>query len=268
VRQGTGIWNRMNARVKIAALLLGLGIAGAGATASQAEFVQTGKLLVSFDAGLKPSTLPRDQLVPVKVGFKGTFENLDASDTPALKTMVVKLSRGGKINAKGLPACSETRLQGLTTSEALAACAKAKIGEGVVDTAFRFPDGERARSEAKLLLFNAPQGILMHLYTSEPLKGTFLVPMSIHRGSGAFGTVLRARFPTIAAGYGYLTGFEMVIDRSFSHGGKRQNYVEASCPAPPGFNKVSFELARVTYSFRNGVTVKNAALRSCKVRGG
>jgi len=254
---------RLGASLACLVALLILGVA-----ASRAEFVQTGKLLVSFEAGLKPSALPRDRLVPVKVGFKGTFENLDASDTPALRTMVVKLSRGGKINARGLPSCAEARLQGLSSSQALAACGQAKIGEGTVDSAFRFPDGKRARSEAKLLLFNAPKGILMHLYTTEPLKGTFLVPMSIHRGSGAFGTVLKARFPTIAAGYGYLTGFEMVIDRSFSYRGERQSYVEASCPAPPGFNKVAFELARVTYSFRDGVTVKNAAIRSCRVRGG
>jgi hypothetical protein len=234
---------------------------------ANADSVQTGKLLVSFDAGLKPSTLPRDRLVPVKVGFKGTFENLDASDTPPLRTMLVRLSRGGRIDSEGLPSCSEARLRGLNSSEALRLCAKAQIGEGTVSSAFRFPDGKRARAKAKLLLFNAPQGILMHLYTTEPLKGTFLVPMTVHRGSGAFGTVLRARFPAIAAGYGYLTGFEMVIHRTFTHRGKRRSYVVASCPAPSEFNRVAFELARVTYTFENGLKVRNAALRSCAVRG-
>jgi hypothetical protein len=238
-----------------------------GATASQADYVQSGKLLVSFEAGLAPSTLPRDQLVPVKVGFKGTFENLDASDTPALKRMVVRLSRGGQIISRGLPSCSEAKLTGLTSAEALRVCARAKIGEGTVSSAFRFSDGERARAKAELLLFNAPGGILMHVYATEPLKGTFLVPMSIHRGSGAFGTVLTARFPKIAAGYGYLTGFEMVIERSFTYRGERQGFVVASCPAPAGFNRVAFELARVTYSFVGGVQVRNTALGSCRVRG-
>jgi hypothetical protein len=258
----------MSGRSKTAALLAtAAALLGIGAVASQAEFVQSGNLLVSFDAGLSPSKLPRDRLVPAKVGFKGSFENLDASDTPALDTMLVKLSRGGQIDSTGLPSCSEGRLQGLSSSQALEACAKAKVGQGTVTSAFRFPDGERARSKAKLLLFNAPRGILMHLYTTEPLEGTFLVPMSIHRGSGAFGTVLRARFPKIAAGYGYLTGFQMVIQRSFSYRGERRSYVLASCPAPKGFNRVAFELARVTYSFRTGVKVRNAALRSCTVRG-
>ncbi len=252
---------------KLLAGALLVSVVALGAATSQAEFVQTGNLLVSFDAGLKPSKLPRSKLVPVKVGFKGTFENLDASDTPALDTMVVKLSRGGQINSKGLPRCIEERVQGLNTQEALSVCGQAQIGSGTASSAFRFPDGQRVRSKAKMLLFNAPNGILMHVYTTEPLKGTFLVPMSIHRGQGAFGTVLRARFPKIASGYGYLTGFEMVIQRTFSYRGQRQSYVLASCPAPPGFKKVSFELARVTYAFRTGVKVRNAAIRTCTAKG-
>lgn len=259
----------MRKRAKATALLGALtALLALGAGISQAGFVQTGKLLVSFDAGLAPTALPRDHLVPVKVGFKGTFENLDASDTPALQTMVVRLSRGGQINSKGMPTCPEVRLAGLDSEDALGICGDAKIGEGTVSTAFRFPDGVRARSKAKLLLFNTTKGIVMHLHTTEPLEGTFLVPMSVRKGSGAFATVLRARFPRIAAGYGYLTGFQMVIQRNFTYQGQRQGYVLASCPAPPGFNGVTFELARVTYNFHNGVSVRNSALRSCKVRGG
>lgn len=257
----------MTKRAKLAALTLVVVLATAFATASQAEFVQSDGLLVSFDAGLKPSALPRSELAPVKVGFKGSFENLDASDTPALDTMVVKLSRGGVINSKGLPTCPEARVRGLNNQEALKVCASAQIGSGTVTSAFRFPDGKRVRSKAQMLLFNAPYGILMHVYTTDPLKGTFLVPMSLHKGTGGFTTVLKAKFPRIAAGYGYLTGFQMVIDRTFTYRGRKQSYVLASCPAPPDLNKVSFELARVTYIFRTGLRLQNAAIRSCTATG-
>ena len=242
---------RLRLLFSAAALALALSLA----TAAQAEFAQVGKLLVSFDAGLSPTKLPRDRQVPVKVGFKGTFENLDASDTPALQTMTVKLASGGEIDKKGVPTCVEHRLAGLDSDEALAICGRAKVGEGTVSSAFRFPDGERARSKARLLLFNTSRGILMHLYATSPLEGTFLVPMSLHRSHGAFGTVLRAHFPRIAAGYGYLTGYQMVIDR--------RGYVKASCPAPPGFSKLLFEMAHATYLFRNGVKVENSAFRTC-----
>jgi hypothetical protein len=250
----------------LATLVAAVAVLAAIATA-QAGFVQSGKLLVSFEAGLKPTTLPRDSLVPAKAGFRGSFENLDASDTPALNTMTVQLARGGRIDSTGLPRCSEHRLRGRTSAEALQACRPALVGEGTVRSAVRFPDGHRLRSNSKLLLFNARGEIIMHVYTTKPLRGTFLVPMKVQRGSGAFGTVLKAKFPRIAAGYGYLTGFEMVIDRSYRRDGVRHGFVEAGCPAPAGFNKVAFELAKVTYRFRNGITVKDGVIANCRVEG-
>lgn len=263
-----GTWRKTVWYQKIAALVAVLLLCGAFVATSGASFVQVGKLLVSFDAGLAPTKLPRDRLAPVKVGFKGTFENLDASDTPALRTMEVKLSRGGTINSKGLPRCPQRKLENLDSSEAQRACAAARVGSGTVSSAFRFPDGKRARSKARMLLFNAPGGILMHIHTTEPLEGTFLIPMKLRKGSGGFGTILVARFPEIAAGYGYLTGFQMVIQRSFTHRGKRQSYVEASCPAPRDLNGVSFELAKVAYRFVEGPAVRTGVVGRCKVKGG
>lgn len=252
--------------LKVVGPLVGLVVAATLAAISQAAFTQVDELLVSFDAGLAPTKLPRDRLVPVKVGFRGTFENLDASDTPALRTMEVRLSRGGTINARGLPRCPPRRLERLSSSEARRACGPAQVGTGTVSSAFRFPDGKRARSTAKMLLFNAPGGILMHVHATEPLEGTFLVPMKLRRGSGAFATVLEARFPKIAAGYGYLTGFEMLIQRSFTRRGERQSFVEASCPAPKGLNRVFFELARATYRFVEGPPVRIGVIGSCRVK--
>lgn len=234
---------------------------------ARAEYVQTGKLLVAFEAGMAPTKLPRDRAEPVKVGLKGSFENLDASDTPALDTMVVRLSRGGRIESRGLPRCRAGSLRGRTSEEAMKRCGSALIGRGQIESALRFPDGRRSRSTSRLLLFNVAGGILMHVYTAAPLRGTFLVPMRIEHGSGAFGTVLRAKFPHIASGYGYLTGFSMRIWRRYSHRGVARSYVMASCPAPAGYPRVSFELARVTYRFRNGVTVNAGTIGSCQVKG-
>ena len=250
-------------RTFVAAALL----AAAAATLAHAEFIQQGRLLVSFDAGVSPTKLPRRGTAPIKVGFRGTFENLDASDTPALRTMEVRLSRGGRIDARRLARCPRARVGNLTGAGALRACRAALVGRGHIDTAFRFPDGRRGRAKGSLYLFNAAGGILMHVHTTQPLEGTFLIPMRVSRTGGAFATVLRARFPRLAAGYGYLTGFRMVIERRYTYKGKRLSYAVAGCPAPAGFRKVAFELARVTYRFEGGITVRNSAIRSCTAKG-
>ena len=227
--------------------------------------MQEGKLLVSFDAEIAPAKLPRDSLVAVKVGFAASFENLDGSDVPALKTMTLRLTKGGVVEAGGLPRCQRSRLAQLSTEDALSACGDAQVGKGIVTTAVRFPDGRRLRSKAGLLLFNAGRDILMHIYTTKPVEGTFVIPLRLRKSSGLFGTVLQARFPRISAGYGYLTGIRMTLSRTYRDRGQRRSYLLASCPAPKGLNRISFELARVEFAFRGGLRVFNSTLNQCRV---
>jgi hypothetical protein len=232
---------------------------------AQADYVQQGKLLVYFDAGIKPKTLPREELRPVKVGFIGSFENLDGSDVPALKTMTLQLAKGGVVQSAGLDRCTKRRLIQRTSASALSACRAALVGQGFVTTAVRFPDGRRLRSKADLLLFNAGNQILMHIYTTKPLEGTFVIPLHIQKRRS--GTLLSARFPRLAAGYGYLTGFRMTLSRTYSHRGERRSYLQAACTAPKGLNRVAFELAKVQFGFAGGIKVENSSLNVCRVGG-
>jgi hypothetical protein len=252
---------------KLAVLACLAAIGALVGTVAQADYVQHGKLLVYFDAGIKPKALPRDELRPVKVGFIGSFENLDGSDVPALKTMTLQLAKGGVVQSTGLARCSKARLVQQTTESAIAECRDALVGSGEVSTAVRFPDGRRLRAKSKLLLFNSSRDILMHIYTTEPLEGTFIIPLHIHKSRGPFGTVLSARVPRLAAGYGYLTGFRMTMSRLYRYRGQKRSYLLASCAAPKGLNRVAFELARVDFRFAGGVKVSNSSLNVCRVAG-
>lgn len=252
---------------KLTALVCGAALCTVASGVAQADYVQQGKLLVYFDAGIKPKTLPRNELRPVKVGFIGSFENLDGSDVPPLKTMTLELAKGGVVQSDGLARCPKPRIAQRTTSSARAACREALVGQGYVTTAVRFPDGKRLRSRSSLLLFNAGSDILMHVYATEPAETTFIIPLRIRKTNGKFGTVLTARFPRLAAGYGYLTGFRMTLFRVYRHGGAKRSFLQASCAAPSGLNRVAFELARVRFRFAGGVKVENSSLNVCRVGG-
>lgn len=230
-------------------------------------FTQRGKLLSSLSARIAPSRLPRSGLRPVSLSFGSTFERLDGSDVPGLSSMTLKLARGGVLNARGLPRCNRARLAQRSTAKALAACRAALVGKGTVETALRFPEGRRSRSTARLLIFNARGGLLMHVYATEPVEGTFIVPLRVSKAKGRFGTVLHAKFPKIAAGFGQVSGFQMTLKRSFRHKGKRRSYLLAGCPAPRGLNRVAFELARVTYRFRGAPAIRNSTINSCRAVG-
>jgi hypothetical protein len=255
----------MKARFSRRLTALGVAVTMLLTAIASADYVQQEKLLVFFDAGIAPTTLPRDQLKPVKVGFIGSFEHLEGKDVPALQTMTLRLAEGGVIENRGLPRCSKARLAQRSTAAALAACRGALVGEGTVSSAIRFPDGKRQRYSAPLLLFNGGGKILMHIYTTDPLEGTFVIPLQIQKTGGRFGTTLFARFPRLAAGYGYLTGFRMTLRRTYRAQGKRRSYLLAACAAPKGLNKVSFELARVEFRFEGGTRIENASLNRCKV---
>jgi len=231
----------------------------------RAFFAQSGRFLSSLGASIAPAALPRDRPRPVSLRLSSSFENLDGSDIPALKTMTLRLAGGGVVQSAGLPRCRREQLAQRSAAQALAACRGALVGRGTVDTALRFPEGARQRSSASLLLFNAPGGILMHVYTRSPLQGAFVIPFRISHPRGGSATVLRARFPRIATGYGHLTGFQMKIHRTYSAGGARRSYLLASCPAPPGFDRVAFELARVDYRFRGGLRIRNSTFNTCRV---
>jgi hypothetical protein len=235
--------------------------------AERSFFVQEGRFLSSLAAKIAPTKLPRRGTRPVSLRFGATFENLDGSDIPGLKTMTLKLARGGVLNARGLPRCTRAKLAQRNSSLALAACRPALVGKGTVSTALRFPEGRRSRATARLLLFNARGGLLMHIYTTQPLEGTFIVPLKVSSAKGRFGTVLRARFPRLAAGFGQVTGFEMTLQRSFRFAGKKRSYLLAGCPAPRGLNRVSFELAQVDFRFQAGLRIRNSTINTCRATG-
>ncbi|MEX2448682.1 MAG: Ig-like domain repeat protein [Solirubrobacterales bacterium] len=231
-------------------------------------FAQAGKLLSSFEAQIAPTKLPRKRLAPVSLRFASAFENLDGTDTPELRSMTLKLAKGGVVQSRGLPRCRMPQLRFATSSAALGACRRAKVGEGAVTTALRFPEGSRIRFEAKLLLFNAAGNrVLMHIHARRPVATTIVVPIEIR--SGARGTVLHARFPKIAGGNGFLTGFRMKLERTYRHRGKRRSYLAARCPIPSGagLRRIAFQLGRISYRFGDGRTLRNSSFNTCSVRG-
>ncbi len=237
--------------------------------AARTFFVQQGRFLSSLSAEISPTALPREGLRPVSMRFASTFENLDGSDIPALRTMKLRLARGGVVQSEGLPRCGPRQLELRSSEQALKACGGALVGRGSVSTAVRFPEGARLRSKAKLLLFNAGNRVLMHIHATDPVEGIFVVPLRISKASGRFGTVLSATFPRIAADFGQVTGFEMELERTYRHAGKRRSYLLGGCPIPraAGLNRLNFELAKVEYRFDGGMTIRNSTLNVCRALG-
>jgi hypothetical protein len=251
--------------IALAALVLGLAIP------ARAEFSQQGRLIVAFDAGLAPKTLPRSTPEPVAVRVAGDVRTAKGAPLPQLRTIAVAINRAGRLYDRGLPSCRLAAIQPATEAGARSLCHRAIVGTGHVALSVRLENQEPFAVKANLLAFNGPRRhgrklILAQVYAQDP-PGAFVLTFTLKRKGGLFGTVMSTTLPPSAQGWAYLTHFDMTLDRRYRYHGKARSYVSAACTAPDGFPGAVFPLAKATYGFDNGQRLTTTVVRSCRVGG-
>jgi len=252
-------------------LLAGLVLTLALATSAIAEVAQKQGVRVSVSASLAPNKLPRTGTAPVAVSFAGEIKPTSPTAVPQLASLAVAINSHGKLLTNGLPRCRLGHINPSTTQEALAACKSSLVGEGSFSADVRLPEQSPFPSAGKVLAFNARyQGkpaIFAHIYGTEPVPTSYVLPFLIKSTKGTYGTVLEAQLPRVTGEWGFVTGISMALNRTFSFHGKKQSYLSAGCPAPKGFPGVSFPLAKTTFAFEGGLKLSSVLNRSCKVAG-
>jgi hypothetical protein len=147
------------------------------------------------------------------------------------------------VNAKGLPACPRGRLEASTSKGAEKACPDAIVGSGEGEVEVAFPEQSPFSAKGPILLFNGGvRGgttlLFVHTYVAVPTPTAVTVAVKItriHRGHYGLNTVIQV--PPIAGGAGSVTRFKLTIDRKFTHEGRGQSYLTASCPTGRNFVK-------------------------------
>lgn len=258
----------MRAAGPIAVVLV---LAAGGSAAAQADRVQEGNLLVSFDGGIAPKKLPRSSTAPVTVRVKSTIRTTDGADPPPqLQQIAIGINREGRLFDRGLPTCNVRRIQPATLRAARRICGGAIVGSGRVRVRVNLEKQAPFTVRGPLLAFNAKRGngqrrILAQVYSRRP-PSAFVLTFRIVKRRGTFGTVIRTTLPKSARRWAYVTHFEMKLRRQFTHRGKRRSYVSAGCGAPPGFPGVVYPFARANFKFAGGRQVTSTLTRNCTVR--
>jgi len=235
------------------------------------EVVREGTLQVSFNGGIAPVRLPRNELVPVNVQTSGKVTTTDKSTPPKLERIVLAINKNGKIQTKGLPTCSLAKLESVSSATAKKSCGAAQIGHGNVTSRVSLPGQGAFASNGELLAFNGKvkgkPAILAQVSSGAPLPLTYVIVFEVKKTAGTFGTELIGALPPIASEYGYISAFDLSLGRTYTYKGEKWSYASASCPAPEGFPGATFPFAKASYEFAGGVTVKSTLTRECKVRG-
>jgi DNA-binding beta-propeller fold protein YncE len=233
--------------------------------------VQKGNLRISLSGSLAPNALPRDGAAPASISVGGRITTTDGAELPQLQRMLIEFNRGGRIENRGLPVCPLQRIEIASSTRALNACRGALVGKGSFQANIVLRGQEPYPSSGRLLLFNGRQGgkevLFGHIYSDDPFAISFVIPFKIaHRAKGTYGTVFTASPPEALGDWGYVTGIEMKLSRNYRAGGERRSFLNAGCPAPGGFTRVVFPLARATFVFADGKRLSSSLAEECKVR--
>lgn len=259
----------MSPRFLIPVFLVALGLLGAGL--AQAELSQEGNVRISFSGGFSPHSLPRYQLAPVTIDIQGAIGTTDGSHPPAVRRIEIGLNRNGKLSTQGLPACTSPLLQSTSSETALKHCRSALVGRGRFKADLETSSTDPVLAAGRLLAFygrdHGKRALLLHLYVTLPVRATFVLPLTIsHKAKGQFGTILSARIPTLAGGFGSVTQIGLTIGRNYTYRGQSRSFISASCPAPAGFPGAVFSLARGSFYFVDGRKIDTTLSADCRVR--
>ncbi|HEX5762240.1 MAG TPA: hypothetical protein VFY04_03860 [Solirubrobacterales bacterium] len=252
-------------------IAVALAAALVGAAAAGAEVEQEGNLVVAFDGGISPRSLPREGTAPVRVSVETSIRASDGADPPPqLQAITIAINREGKVFDRGLPTCRVRRIQPTTIAAARRICGGAIVGSGHVGVRVHLANQPPFSFKGPLLVFNAkPVGgkrrLLAQVYGTRP-PSAFVLSFSILRRPGTFGTIIRTVLPQSARKWAYVTHFDMRLRRTYSYRGKRRSFVSAGCPAPAGFPGAVYPFARGTFEFAGGRRIDSTLIRDCKVR--
>jgi hypothetical protein len=261
----------MRARSLGGALLAATVVAALLAPLTSAEVSQKQGVRVSVEGGFAPKRLPRTGTAPISVSVDGKIGGSQTDGPPQLQTIRIAINREGRLDTRGLPICRIGQIDPSTSQEALETCESSLVGEGTFSANVKIPEQSPFPSEGKILAFNGRLGgkpaLLAHIFGSQPIPTSYVLPFTISASHGTFGTVLEASLPKVTGEWGYVTGVEINLGRRFSFGGKQRSYLSASCPAPAGFPGAVFPLLRTDFTFVSGLSLSSTLSRSCQVKG-
>lgn len=246
-------------------LIVVAAVALVGAGAAQALKLRIGNIIITTDGGFTPTTLPKAKNAPIKLHGYAKFDTPDGSRPSPLRRLVLEFDKHGAVETRGLPKCSEGKLEHTTTKQARKLCPGAIVGTGFGTAVVELPEQRPIKVSTPITIFNGPQkgrnpSVIGHGHLDYPGPTTYVVPIviqKIHNGRYGFRTV--ADFPPIANDYGSPLYGRIKIGREWEYKGKTLSFANAHCAD----GRLQ---ARGEFSFKDGSFVQGTVFKPCKVR--
>jgi hypothetical protein len=249
-------------------VILALAVAISLASA-RADVITGGNVRVAFTGTTWPKALPRRSPRPVALRIAATVTALGARRPPALRRFRIAFNRHAHLSLGRLPVCPRRRLQGRTTSQALAVCGDALLGDGRFSAHIDIPEQAPFPARGHALLFNSSlhgrPALLAHIYGRRPLPTIEILTLSVgHDTRPGYRVTLSATLPDVGDEWGYVTGFMLTLRREAGDG--TAGPLSANCPAPAGIAVVPFRLAFGEFQLSDGTARDRALGATCRAR--
>jgi hypothetical protein len=234
-----------------------------GCSLARAEVSQKQGVRVTVAGAIAPKRLPRKGEAPIAVTVSGRIDSTKPGASPQLKKFTIQINRAGRLSFAGIPSCRIGRIDPSTTQQAMAACGPSLIGEGHFSTDVRLPEQSPFPSDGKVLAFagkvRGEHAIFAHIYGTQPVDTSYVLPFLVKSTPGTFGTTLEAFLPQATGEWGFVSGISLSLNR--------KGFISAGCPAPAGFSKASFPMMRTSFGFAGGLQMSETLNRTCKAIG-
>jgi hypothetical protein len=248
---------------------------------------QTGEAVVSVAAETVPGKLPRSRTVPAMLRLGFTSQGQGTPSTPELTEIGFEVSRNLAFQTAGLPSCPIAELYS-ESSYAGQLCSGSLVGHGIVISEVTLPGQAPVTIEGRLSAFydlgEGQPRILAQVTSTGALPLTYVIPFTIYKAHGVFGTILSVhqmefingicarRAPncfsqtyTYKGIYGHISKFELTLYRQFVNAGKRTSVVSADCPARGRSSSATFPLVKVHLGYAAPFSRSQIATRRCEV---
>ncbi len=262
-------------------------VAGLSTRPPGGELAQAGEAVIGVSGETVPGKLPRSRMVPATLRLGFTSEAPSTPTTPELTAIRLEVSRNLVFQTAGLPSCPISELYS-ESSDARQICAGSLVGSGIVISEVTLPGQAPVTIEGRLSAFydfgEGQPRILAQVRSTGALPLTYVIPFTIYKEPGVFGTVLSVEHMQFISGicaprrtncfsqtytykgiYGHISKFELTLDRQFVHAGKRTSVVSADCPAGGSLSSAIYPLVKVNLAYSGGISRSQVATRRCEV---
>jgi hypothetical protein len=216
----------------------------------------------SIEASVSPKALFKKTVSPAALTVEVKTGTTASSGVPSPAVHdVIDFDQNLSLATKGLPTCSASKLENVSSEAAEKACATALIGKG--DATTLLPLSTFYNEPAKVLAFNGvPQGgkpvVLLQAYGTSPVQTTLVLIGTVSKyGKEGYGPRLDVTVPPIGGGAGVITDFKVKIQKSWTYKGKKMSFVNAKCPAS---RKLKY---RGAFTYKDGTTIDASTTQAC-----